>query len=536
MTEKTDVFEKLQIIPTLKHFIDRPELAGYTGPQTNFVMIIKEIVENAIEIGEEIRIFPEIYLDVKCISAETGLYRITIADNGSGIPKELLETALCKLATTKGYRYRQQMGAMGFGIKGVLGLSTKLQPEPISMINKYIGSKEFQGYMWRLNYLQEKMDIIKKVESQSINTVLPIIKSSFINDAIKNKWNHGLCLEFYFPALQYTKAVDEYLSQIHFSHPHVQIYYKNPAREVVVFKRTSENLPTPPKEILPPIQGISVGELLQKCKLAKEKKIKHFLLNNFHGLPHKIILELSKDKYFSEILNSKPKDLDYIGGEKLLEVFRKLPIPNYKEQVLSPIGAENIKKMVYGLYGDKVEFVDTVIRKQQTFSGGVFGVECALITLKDQGGQEVLRFANKTPLLIHKSKCDLYSLITEEIDWRAYGITEETPALFVVHLMATSLPFISVAKSSLFLPDNIKKEFKLAFWELGRRYSRRLTKTQQHQQSLERGKKIQDMLKALASEITKLADRTAIPDTSSLLKKIVGKEIYEALLKEGEKK
>jgi len=532
MKNHDQLFDKLRVITTLQHFIDRPYLAGYTGPNTNFIMVVKEIVENSLSGAYEISVPPEVVMDIECVDEGTGTYRITAADNGSGIPADKIQIALCKLATTKGLRHRQEMGQIGFGIKGVLGLSTKMQSRPILTISKFIGSDEYQLYVWRLNYLQEKMDVVESSVSRS--PPLGRVESAFVRECLRKRgFEHGLLLEFYFTDLNYTKAVDDYLHQIHFAHPASSITVRKPDGSVVSLERVTESLPPLPKEVLPPITGVSVGELLRACGETKDRTVATLLRRRFHGVPPKYIRTISRDQRIRELLSLHPRKLDYQGGEEILNALKRLPVVPYRESVLSLIGEENIRRMVASLYGDRVRFVDVVSRPQRTYGGGAFQVECCLAEISDLPETVVLRYANKSPLLIHRSKCDIHNLITQEINWKQYGIMEETPVLFVAHLTATSLPFYSSAKTSLILPDEIKNEFRLALLELGRRYARRFTRKQIMRQQLERDARLYRSLVALAGEIAALAKKKKVPPVDAMFERIVGKERARRVIENG---
>src|SRR5262245_56099735 len=78
-------------ISRLAEFCGEKELVAQTGHSTEDwpLVLLKELVDNALDAAEEAQIAPEITIEV---STETG--EITITDNGPGLPPETVEGVL----------------------------------------------------------------------------------------------------------------------------------------------------------------------------------------------------------------------------------------------------------------------------------------------------------------------------------------------------------------------------------------------------------------------------------------------------------
>jgi DNA topoisomerase VI subunit B len=145
--------------------------------------------------------------------------------------------------------------------------------------------------------------------------------------------------------------------------------------------------------------------------------------------------------------------------------------------VLSPMGEklieEGLKKEV------KAEFIVAVSRPPAVYRGNPFQVEVGIAyggeIPADQQSQ-VMRFANKVPLLYHAGDCATTESVMET-DWKRYGFNQTGaniptgPVVFLVHLASVWVPYTSEGKQSIADYPEIVKELKLGLQEAGRRIS-----------------------------------------------------------------
>lgn len=520
-----EIFEKLQVIQPLRHFIDRPRLAGYSGPVTNFVMIVKEAVENMFDATEALGVLPSLLIDVKCIDAAKGTYRLSVADNGPGIPPESLETALCHLASTKAFRYLQARGQIGVGISVALGLSTKTQAKPIKLITKTSEMKKCLFRSWRLDYYNEKMVVEDEFEGP-LPEARGRLDSTFLRDRL-DRFEHGFVLEFYFTGLTYRVDVENYVRDICLIHPHAEVMMRRPGGEILRIPRRTEQMPPRPVEIKPPLEGITLGGMLALFKTSLYGTVRRTLSEMLFGATPSNLRKLKEGLAAAgagDILSLRPAEVDWITGEKLLDQIRVLRMPAFREQCLSPIGVEQLNLAINRMYEGRVSFVDTVVRPQTHYEGNPTIIEAAIAEVQGLPKMTVRRYVNKTPLLLHESKDDIY-LAVMGLNWRAYDITEESPVLVVVHIATTQAPFFSSAKTSLSLPDVMRDEIVLALQELGRRYRTRVVKREEVKRKVERGVKLYEYLRVFSSETAKLAREKKVPKVDPIVEKVLGKRL-----------
>jgi hypothetical protein len=94
----------------------------------------------------------------------------------------------------------------------------------------------------------------------------------------------------------------------------------------------------------------------------------------------------------------------------------------------------------------------------------------------------ILRFANRVPLLYQGGGC-CCTVSVQDVDWRRYGLEQRGgtgmptgPAIVLVHVASTKVPFTSEAKEAVAPIEEIQKEVKLALQEAARHLGRHLAK------------------------------------------------------------
>ena len=106
---------------------------------------------------------------------------------------------------------------------------------------------------------------------------------------------------------------------------------------------------------------------------------------------------------------------------------------------------------------------------------------------KDQPVQ-ILRFANRVPLLYQQGACAVTKSI-ERTDWRRYGLEQRGgegipfgPAIIMVHVASTKVPFTSEAKEAIANIPEIQAEIELALKICGRSLKTHLNKKETQDQ------------------------------------------------------
>src|SRR4030095_6140892 len=106
-----DIFKQFKEHSVAEFFKKNRQMLGFSGKVRSMTIIVHELVTNSLDACEEAGIMPEIFVQVEELDREKDHYRLTIRDNGPGIPRTHLGKALGQmLAGTKSQRYIQHRG------------------------------------------------------------------------------------------------------------------------------------------------------------------------------------------------------------------------------------------------------------------------------------------------------------------------------------------------------------------------------------------------------------------------------------------
>jgi DNA topoisomerase VI B subunit len=123
------------------------------------------------------------------------------------------------------------------------------------------------------------------------------------------------------------------------------------------------------------------------------------------------------------------------------------------------------------------EFYAATTRKPAIYRGNPFQIEVGLAwggKLDAEGVARVIRFANRVPLQYQLSACSSTKAVMD-VAWKSYGLQQSKgslpvgPLVIMVHMASVWVPFTNQAKEAIADYDEIRKEFKLALQEAGRK-------------------------------------------------------------------
>jgi len=168
--------------------------------------------------------------------------------------------------------------------------------------------------------------------------------------------------------------------------------------------------------------------------------------------------------------------------------------------------------------------------------GNPFQVEVGLIFGDGMAADkpvEVLRFANRVPLMYQQGGCLLTKAI-ESVDWRQYGLDQaggrgvpKGPAAILVHLASTNVQFTSEAKEALADNEEVLDEVRKAMLEMGRGLRKHLEKKKKMAKTQEKFELVNDIIPAIAAKSAAILDRP-VPDLAGSITKIMGAVIAES--------
>ncbi len=278
-----------------------------------------------------------------------------------------------------------------------------------------------------------------------------------------------------------SQGVDDYLKQTSISNPFAKISYNAPDGTKMLFSRTVNELPVPPKEIKIHPYGVEFGILQRFLNQTNSRTLQAFLVNEFSSVGQQTAKEMCNIAKLDP--NMKPIDLSREHIEKLLGAMQKAKVQRPPLDCLSPIGEKELEKSLKKEYPD-AEFITTLTRSPEVYRGNPFQIEVGIVyggpDIKSDGPIEVIRLANRVPLLYQAGACATMEAI-KEVDWKRYGLQQSGnnlpigPVILVVHMCSAWVPFISESKEAIASYPDIIKEMKLAVQDAGRNLSRYLS-------------------------------------------------------------
>ncbi len=205
---------------------------------------------------------------------------------------------------------------------------------------------------------------------------------------------------------------------------------------------------------------------------------------------------------------------DRDASAQLLEAMRETDILAPPTDCLSPITEELVEA---GLRKEfDADFYAAATRDAEVHGGDPFIVEAGIAYggSIDDGKAEVLRFANRVPLVYQRGACATTDVI-KSIGWRNYGLEQpggsgipNGPAVIMVHVASTNVPFTSESKDAIANVPEIEDEIELAIREAARELKSYLNR----RRSLQKRREKQDVLGRILPEMaTKLAEVTDRP-------------------------
>ena len=501
-----------------KHFL------GFDTLNRALITAVKEAVDNALDACEEARILPDIVVKITKLDNKKDILQLEVEDNGPGIPRASIEKVFGQLLFgSRFHAIRQSRGQQGIGITGVVMYSQLTTGDPTHVESK----------------------IAKEATAVSVDIGLDTRK----NKAIKSNqdridWGdkaHGLKVKTKMKA-KYQRgrqSVWQYLRMTSIVNPHADILFIDPDGERHHWQRVTERLPGRVEAIKPHPNGIELGQLQRLCSESSESRMTTFLRRTFSGVSGRAAKELCEVSELEEKL--KPKSLNPQQVRALLEAFqgerllkgKPVKLLNPPTSCLSPIEELLIKKGLSKTIDSK--FVTTMTRAPSVTQGNPFQVEVGLIFGDGMAADkpvEILRFANRVPLMYQQGGCLLTKAI-ESVDWRQYGLDQaggrgvpKGPAAILVHLASTNVQFTSEAKEALSDNETVMEEARKAMLEMGRGLRKHLEKQKKMGKTKEKFELINDIIPAIAEKSAALLE-LPVPDLAGSITKIMSAVIAE---------
>ena len=327
------------------------------------------------------------------------------------------------------------------------------------------------------------------------------------------------------------KSVGQYLRMTAIVNPHATIRFHayNEDNELIdsfVSERVTDRLPRPVREIKPHPHGIEIGSLNRLLRDSSERNMRGFLRHTFSGIPMRAMKEILQRSDIDQ--KTSPSEVTPEASQQILSSFNEVRLMPPPTDCLSPIEDLLIKK---GLEkGVDSAFVSTLTRPPSVANGNPFQVEVGLIygnaDVSADGPIEVLRFANRVPLMYQQGGCLLTKGI-ESVSWKGYGLDQpggkglpKGAATILVHLASTNVQFTSEAKEAVAENEVVMNEIRKALQEIGRHLKNHKKKSAQKAKTKEKFELVNEILPAIATKASTLLGRSE-PDLGPVITKIM---------------
>ena len=519
MSEKKPSTGKQKQIAISEFFEKNKHFLGFDSLQRAIITAVKESVDNSLDACEEVRILPDIRIEVKRL--EGNRVELITQDNGPGIPRDSIEHVFGKfLLGSRFHAIRQTRGQQGIGITGVVMYSQLTTGAKTRVVSKV--EDDATAVFVDLGIDTRKNKAIKSGE----------IRGTWIDNVTGEEVDHGLRIETVMNA-KYQRgkqSVYQYLRMTSIVNPHatITLTVQDKDGEIIEeghWERTTDRLPRVVKEIKPHPHGIHLGTLQRMLREAEERKMTSFLRHNFSGISMRAAREILEKAGLDE--SRQPRRIRAEEAQLIVDSFQKVKVLNPPTDCLSPIEDLLIKKGLSKAIDSR--FASTATREPQVTQGNPFQVEVGLVfggDLNSDSPIEILRFANRVPLMYQQGGC-LLTKALESVDWKRYGLEQpggrgipKGPAAVLVHLASTNVQFTSEAKEAVAANEEVLEEIRRALLEVGRGLKNHLKKSSQRKKAQEKFELINVILPEISKKSSQLLGREE-PDLAPVITQIM---------------
>jgi len=212
----------------------------------------------------------------------------------------------------------------------------------------------------------------------------------------------------------------------------------------------------------------------------------------------------------------------------LIDAMRLIDIRAPSTDCLSPIGTNHIEK---GLKREiESEFCSSNSREAIVFGGDPIVIEAGLAYGGDielDRSAEIVRFANRVPLIYQQSGCAITNVI-KEIDWRNYGLEQSRgkgiprgPLILMIHIASTNVPFTSESKDAIARIPIIEIEIEKAIRDIARNLKTYLKKRDAFNKQLLKNNVMTEIIPKIAEKVASITEKE-VPSIELVLSRILG--------------
>ncbi len=476
-------------ISVAEFFEKNRQILGFDSAPRALITCVKEAVDNSLDACEDGCILPDIFVQIK---RSGDYYSVAVEDNGPGIVADEVPKVFAKLLYGSRFHVlRQSRGQQGIGISAAVLYSQLTSGKPARITSKI-------GPDHRATYCEVVINTAKN-EPEVLRT-----------EEVDWERPRGTRIELEMEGAYVRsrrQSVYGSLKNVAIVNPHARITLVEPDGNVEIFERATDTLPKKSYAIQPHPEGIELGELIKLLRYTERKKLAGFLKETFSSIGSITSHELCKMSDLDP--DRPPTSLDHEEAKRLLAAFKKIKVKSPPVDCLSPIGESLIKAGLEKEY--RLDFIVTTVRPVSVYSGNPFLVEVGLGyggELDREGRVDVLRFANRVPLVYQQGACAVTHAI-ESIPWKNYDLAQPGgegiptgPAVLLVHVASTRIPFTSESKDAIADVPEILAEVELGLKEIARKLRRYMTRQSALSERREKEEIIRKILPRIARKLS----------------------------------
>ncbi len=444
--------ERFKAISPSEFFYRNKELAGFANPARALYQAVREFVENSLDATDAHGILPNIKVMIDRDQEKENVYTITVEDNGIGIPPHYVPQAFGQVLFSSKYILRQTRGMFGLGAKMVVLYGQITVGRPVEIYTSPIKSSRIYYFKMLIDIRNNTPNVLERSSwHKESNWHGTRVKVSLLGDWSRSK-----------------SRIVEYIRRTALIAPYATILFRDPDGNTYIFRRVTDKIPPPPKEVKPHPHGVDLEMLRFIVSISKAKTVKELLMKEFQGVgsvtAERILEQAGIDPRRS------PKKLtrsDLVKLADTLKTFSGFRRPSADH--LSPIGSDLIELGLKTMFNSS--FVKAITRKPTAYEGHAVIVEVGVAfggkikPAKDPNDILLLRFANKIPLL-YDERTDVAFKVVSGIDWKEYSVDFPSQIAVLVHVCSTKIPYKGVGKESVADVPEIEAEIRRGLREI----------------------------------------------------------------------
>lgn len=503
-----ELAKQQKAISVAEFFEKNRQILGFDSAPRALITCVKEAVDNSLDACEDAGILPDIFVQVK---RSGDYYQVIVEDNGPGIVSDEIPRVFAKLLYgSRFHTLRQSRGQQGIGISAAVLYSQLTSGKPTKVISKIGPGRPARYCELMINTMKNEPEILKAEDVEWERPRGTRVEMEMEGSYVRSR------RQSVFGSLKSAAIVN----------PHARITLVEPEGNVEIFERATEVLPKRAYAIQPHPAGIELGELIKLLRYTDKKKLRVFLKETFSSIGTISAQDLCNLASLDP--DRPPADLNHDEAKRLLAAFKQIKVKSPPVDCLSPIGEDLIKA---GLEKEfSLDFIATTVRPVSVYSGNPFLVEVGLGfggELEKEGRVEILRFANRVPLVYQQGACAITHAV-ESVSWKNYSLGQPTgsgvpvgPAVLLVHIASTNIPFTSESKDAVADVPEILAEIDLGLKEVARKLRRYLSRQSLLSERREKEEIIRKILPRIAKKLSDILEKDE-PDIGPVVARIMG--------------